>query len=79
MSGSDIANCVLKSALSASRNGDSVVSNHHFEKSIDEIKASQRANNQQSPKNTTVTTNVVSEEYVKSQIGETTMQELKND
>lgn len=76
LSGSDIANCVLKSALSASRNGDSMVSNHHFEKAIDEIKVSQRANSQGSFNSTA--TRQVSEEYVKSQLDEKTFNQLKN-
>lgn len=77
LSGSDISICVLKSALSSARENAPTVSLAHFERAINEIKASQKANQKRTSPNTTLTTNVVSEEYVKSQIGEEKMQELK--
>ncbi|MBE9595953.1 ATP-binding protein [Moraxella sp. K2450] len=73
LSGSDISNCVLKSALSASRSGDNSVSLSHFTKAIDEIKTSQKAN-----QFSQITTKQVSEEYVKTQLGEKTFNQVKN-
>lgn len=66
LSGSDISTCVLKSALSSARENLSHVSLTHFERAINEVKASQK---QTAPK-TTVTTNMVSEEYAKSQLNQ---------
>lgn len=69
LSGSDIANCVLKSALSSARQNKTVVEFVDFEKAILEVKASKKANQKSTlPPNATVTTKTVSEEYVQSQL-----------
>lgn len=78
LSGSDIAMCVLKAALSAARENCLYVDLSHFERAINEIRVSNQANKKQSNHpETTITNHVVSEDYVKSQIGEEKMQELK--
>lgn len=68
LSGSDISTCVLKSALSSARENLSHVSLTHFERAINEVKASQKASQKQTSQNTTAITKVVSEEYAKSQL-----------
>jgi SpoVK/Ycf46/Vps4 family AAA+-type ATPase len=70
LSGSDISTCVLKAALSSARENQMQVNLSHFEKAINEVKASQRAN-QKNQKSPTVKTRVVSEEYALSQINST--------
>lgn len=72
LSGSDISNCVLKSALSSARQGDNQVTLTHFEQAIKEVKASQKANQKNSNTKTTITTKEVSEEYAKDQLNQQT-------
>ncbi|MDO5652280.1 MAG: AAA family ATPase, partial [Moraxella sp.] len=68
LSGSDISNCVLKASLSAARSNNNSVSETDFMTAINEVIASQNANKKSLTSNTTVRTQVVSEEYAKSQI-----------
>ncbi len=78
LSGSDISTCVLKAALSSARENSEYVDLTHFERAINEIRVSGAANKKQnSHPNTTITTNVVNEDYVKLQIGEEKTEELK--
>ena len=74
LSGSDISSCVLKAAMSAARQGHQDLKIEHFKQAIDEIIQSKAANSRSETK---VEKRIVSEDYVKSQIGEEKMQELK--
>jgi len=74
LSGSDISNCVLKAAMSAARQGNQSLTMNHFQQAIDEVMKSKKAN---CKSETQIEKRTVREDYVKSQIGETKMQELK--
>lgn len=74
LSGSDISNCVLKAAMSAARQGHQDLRIEHFQQAIKEVMQGKAAN---SKSETKIEKHIVSEDYVKSQIGETKMQELK--
>lgn len=69
LSGSDIANIVLKSALSAASNQQSEVSMANFNSAINEIKNSKIANQKAINHSSKIQTNIVSQEYVHSQLG----------
>jgi len=78
LSGSDIANCVLKAAMSAARQHSSYVEQHHFQKAIDEVLHSKAANTKKSSETTTkIEQRIVSEDYVKTQLGSQTVEDLK--
>lgn len=79
LSGSDIANCVLKAAMSAARQHCAHVEQYHFQKAIDEVLHSKEANIKKHPENTTtkVEQRIVSEDYVKAQLGSQTVEDLK--
>ena len=81
LSGSDISNCVLKAAMSAARSGDSSVGSTHFDDAINEVKASQNANKnlKYSLPSEMIKENIVSESYVKSQLNNKQIKDLKND
>lgn len=70
LSGSDISNCVLKAAMSAARNGDSLVGDTYFQDAINSIKLSKKANEKLSlyEYHSLEEKNVVSSNYVKSQL-----------
>jgi len=74
LSGSDISNCVLKAAMSAARQDDISLKFKHFKQAVDEVLLSKAANLKQDIK---IEKRIVSEEYVKSKVGETKMQEMK--
>ncbi len=74
LSGSDISSCVLKAAMSAARQGHTDLKLEHFKQAIDEVIQSKAANRKSETK---VEKRIVSEDYVKSKIGEEKMQELK--
>lgn len=81
LSGSDISNCVLKAAMSAARGSELYVKNSHFENAVNEVKASQNANKilKHSSPSETVKKTIVSEGYVRSQINNSHIKDLKND
>lgn len=69
LSGSDISTSVLKAALAAARENNLFITLSHFKSAINEIKASQQANKKlSSHSNSTISTKIVSEDYVKSQL-----------
>lgn len=74
LSGSDISSCVLKAAMSAARQNHQDLKLEHFKQAIDEVIKSKAAN---SKSKTKVEKRTVSEDYVKSQIGNKAMQEMK--
>ncbi|PVZ86916.1 AAA family ATPase [Serratia sp. S1B] len=74
LSGSDISNCVLKAAMSAARQDQQSLQLEHFKQAIDEVLKSKAANLKKDVK---IEKRIVSEEYVKSKIGDTQMQEMK--
>lgn len=67
LSGSDIANCVLKAALSAARKGDHMLEISHFLDAINEVNNSKTANLKPAGL-VTIEQRNVSEEYVKEKI-----------
>ncbi len=76
LSGAEISNCVIKSALSASRRARSAVSMEDFGRAIDEILAGKRANSGLKQRGSTTTERHVPEDYVREQIGDTRVKEL---
>ncbi len=68
LTGSDISNCVLKSALSTARANEDKISLQYFINAIEEIKQSTSANQNSKKTNTKVTTQEVSAEYAKAQL-----------
>ena len=78
LSGSDISNCVLKAAMSAARQHCSHLEQHHFQKAIDEVVSSKAANTQKhSATPAQIEQRIVSEDYVKAQLGLQTVEDLK--
>lgn len=73
LSGSDISSCVLKAAMSAARQGYQDLKLEHFKQAIDEILQSNAANIKSKIQ---IEKHLVSEDYVKSQIGGESMQEI---
>lgn len=76
LSGSDISSCVLKAAMSAARQSHQNLQIEHFQQAIDEIMKSKMANTNNRFE-TKIEKRIVSEDYVKSQISEEKIQELK--
>lgn len=68
ISGSDISNAVFAAAIKAARRGDSKVSHSDFEQAIEQIIQAKKDNAGDS--SVTITKRVVSEEYVKEQLGD---------
>lgn len=75
LTGSDISNCVLKAALSAARKGANNLDLSYFQQAITETISTKCANLNKSEIN--IKERIVEEDYVKSQIGEKTVEELK--
>lgn len=73
LSGSEISNCVLKTAIKSARNNNQVIKMNLFYESIDEIVKSKQANDP----NTIINTKIVSEDHVVNQIGIEATTELK--
>lgn len=74
LTGSDISNCVLKSAIMAARKNHSIVNEYFFITAIEEVKASKKAHKQEK---FDIDKKIVSEKYVESKIGLTATKELK--
>lgn len=68
ISGSDISNAVFTAALKATRLGSECVSQSYFEAAIEQIILAKEANTEHS--SITVTKRVVTEDYVKEQLGD---------
>lgn len=79
LSGSDISSSVLKAAMSAARQGCTQVSINHFLNAIDEIVKSKAANSKNGTEQhpAKIEQRVVSENYVRSQLGSQTVEALK--
>lgn len=73
LSGSEISNCVLKTAIKSARNDSQTIKMDFFYESIDEVLKSKLAN---SPE-TIISTKTVDEDYVVSEIGIEATTELK--
>lgn len=80
LSGAEISNCIIKSALSVSRRGKATVSTEDFIRSIDEILAGKAANAGRQIKTSALITRTerhVAEDYVRDRMGNTSVEELK--
>lgn len=66
ISGSDISNAVFSAATKAARSNQSIVDGHFFEDAIEQVIQAKKANKGTTE---TITKRVVSEEYVKEQLG----------
>lgn len=75
LSGSDISNCVLKAAMSAARQGCHNLQLEHFMQAVNEVLQSKAANIKSKIK---IEKHLVSDDYVKSQIGGESMQEISS-
>ena len=69
LSGSDISNAILLAAFAAKTDGRQTVSHDDLLSKINSIKKSKDENAMEKKGNTEVTQRIVSEDYVKSQIG----------
>ncbi len=76
LSGSDISNCVLKAAMAAARSRCSIVTEDYFLNAIKEIKKSKLAN-EKNLMGSTLTSSVVTDDYVRNQLINNTI-EAKN-
>lgn len=77
LSGAEISNCVIKSALSASRRERPIVDMDHFRRAVDEILLG-KSENLRNPSiiSSTSVENPVTENYVRENIGDMSVEEL---